>query len=143
MPDSSGGYHGASADCLSLLVIYLYSTVFNLVERRTHTLAAGGMLIALAVIAGWAVITWEHVTKLMGRHASDELVRKVKAIADAHHPQLKRDALRCYHAGEGVLVELEVSRLIEEWSLNSHATTDCGFSPYHSAPYPKEKKRLL
>ena len=67
----------------------------------------GGMIIALAVIAGWGAITWEHVTKLMGRHAAEELVRRVEAIADAHHPLLKRDALRCYHAGEGVLVELE------------------------------------
>ena len=68
----------------------------------------GGMVIALGVIAGWGAITWEHVTKLMGRHASEELVRRVEEITDAHHPQLKRDALRCYHAGEGVLVELEV-----------------------------------
>ena len=26
-----------------------------------------GMVIALGVIGGWSVITWEHVTKLMGR----------------------------------------------------------------------------
>ena len=62
----------------------------------------------MAVIAGWGAITWEHVTKLMGMRASEELVRRVEAVADAHHPLLKRDALRCYHAGEGVLVELEV-----------------------------------
>ena len=71
----------------------------------------GGMVIALAVIAGWGAITWEHVTKLMGRHAAEELVRRVEAIADAHHPLLKRDALRCYHAGEGVLVELEAGQV--------------------------------
>lgn len=67
----------------------------------------GGIAIALVVIAGWGNITWEHVTKLIGRGASAELVQRVEAMADSHHPLLQRDSLRCYHAGEGVLVELE------------------------------------
>lgn len=65
----------------------------------------GGVVIALAVIAGWGAITWEHVTKLMGRHASRVLVRRIEAIADAHHPALVRDALRCYHAVGRCVVE--------------------------------------
>ena len=69
---------------------------------------AGGLLISLAIFFGWGAITWDHVTKLVGRHASSDLVRRVEALVDAHHPLLTRDACRCYHAGEKILVELEV-----------------------------------
>ena len=37
----------------------------------------------------------------MGRLASDDVVRRVEDIADNFHPDVKRDALRSYHAGEG------------------------------------------
>jgi len=40
----------------------------------------------------------------MGRLASADVVRRVAAIADAYHPALRRDALRCYHAGEALHV---------------------------------------
>jgi len=62
----------------------------------------------------------EHVTKLVGRHAPEDLVRRIEAVTDAHHPLLKRDALRCYHAGEGVVVELEVVMPSETTVRQSH-----------------------
>ena len=70
----------------------------------------GAAIIALAVAFAWGLATWDHVTKLIGRHASAAFVGRVREVIarESAGALVQVDALRCYHAGENVLVEVEV-----------------------------------
>ena len=45
---------------------------------------------------------------VIGERADDELTAEIKAIIDAHHPDVVCDQLRVYHSGRHYLVEIEV-----------------------------------
>ena len=101
----------------------------------------GGLVISCFVLFGWSFQAWVTVTKLVGRSASDETIKKVKRELEkcrfeirvvrgqgmeseftegTPSPSFTIDTLRVYHGGEKVVVEVEVVMPGDTTLLQSH-----------------------
>ncbi|CAG5188002.1 uncharacterized protein ALTATR162_LOCUS11844 [Alternaria atra] len=69
----------------------------------------GAACLSLFIIYDWACTCFENVTRLTGEAASDRVERKMMYMAYRFSPLVEGfKSLKCYHAGDGVCVEIDV-----------------------------------
>jgi divalent metal cation (Fe/Co/Zn/Cd) transporter len=69
----------------------------------------GAACLSLFIIYDWACTGFENVTRLTGEAASDRVERKMMYMAYRFSPLVEGfKSLKCYHAGDGVCVEIDV-----------------------------------
>ncbi|KAG9195917.1 hypothetical protein G6011_01038 [Alternaria panax] len=69
----------------------------------------GAACLSLYIIYDWACTCFENVTRLTGEAASDRVERKMMYMAYRFSPLVEGfKSLKCYHAGDGVCVEIDV-----------------------------------
>ena len=83
-------------------VTSFYSTSLGWVDPLS------AIAISVYIIGEWWETAQEQANMLVGRAADDDFLQEVRAMGDAHHPEMKVDIIRAYHFGPKYLVELEV-----------------------------------
>jgi len=69
----------------------------------------GAACLSLYIIYDWACTCFENVTRLTGEAANDRVERKMMYMAYRFSPLVEGfKSLKCYHAGDGVCVEIDV-----------------------------------
>ncbi|CBY00964.1 similar to cation diffusion facilitator [Plenodomus lingam JN3] len=69
----------------------------------------GASILSLFIIYDWAGTCLENVTRLTGEAASDRIERKMMFMAYRFAPLVGGfKSIKCYHAGDGVCVEIDV-----------------------------------
>lgn len=99
-----------------------------------------GILISVYIIYTWLVTGFEQVEMIVGKRADPEFLRKVQAMAEAHHPQMQLDQLNAYHFGPRYLVELEVVMPESTTLRESH---DVGITLQHKIETLEEVQRCF
>ena len=64
--------------------------------------------ISIYIMNEWWETAQDQANMLVGRAANDDFLEEVRAVGNAHHPELLVDIIRAYHFGPKYLVELEV-----------------------------------
>jgi cation diffusion facilitator family transporter len=99
-------------DCKTDVYFNTLSLLFPLIGHKLNVwwldpLGAAGL--SLFIIYDWAGTCLENVTRLTGEAASDNLERKVLFMAYRFAPLVEGfKSMKCYHAGDGVCVEIDV-----------------------------------
>ena len=99
-------------DCKTDVYFNTFSLLFPLIG---HSLKVwwldplGATLLSLFIIYDWAGTCLENVTRLTGEAANDRTERKMMFMAYRFAPLVGGfKSLKCYHAGDGVCVEIDV-----------------------------------
>ncbi|KAG9401438.1 hypothetical protein AC1031_009299 [Aphanomyces cochlioides] len=95
-------------DVFSNGVAVITSLVAHYHSKLWYFDPVGAIAISIYITLSWVATGKEQVERLVGLQADQDFIDRVRAIADAHHPQLKSDIIRAYHFGNNFLVELEV-----------------------------------
>jgi len=69
---------------------------------------AGALVISAYIIWCWVNVGKEQARFVVGETADDELIERIKIMANTHHASMQLDQIRVYHIGRHYLVELEV-----------------------------------
>jgi cation diffusion facilitator family transporter len=99
-------------DCKTDVYFNTLSLLFPLIGHKLNLwwldpLGAAGL--SLFIIYDWAGTCLENVTRLTGEAASNNLERKVLFMAYRFAPLVEGfKSMKCYHAGDGVCVEIDV-----------------------------------
>eukprot|EP00743_Colponemidia_sp_Colp-15_P001214 GILK01001334.1.p1 GENE.GILK01001334.1~~GILK01001334.1.p1 ORF type:complete len:383 (-),score=64.49 GILK01001334.1:103-1251(-) len=69
----------------------------------------GGIIIALLILRSWIETAAENFQLLVGKKASNDLLKRLTLLALAHHPQLaKVDTVRAFHMGQNLYAEVDI-----------------------------------
>ena len=99
-------------DCKTDVYFNTLSLLFPLIGHKAHIwwldpLGAAGL--SLFIIYDWAGTCLENITRLTGEAASDNMERKILFMAYRFAPLVDGfKSMKCYHAGDGVCVEIDV-----------------------------------
>jgi divalent metal cation (Fe/Co/Zn/Cd) transporter len=99
-------------DCKTDVYFNTLSLLFPLIGHQVGVWwldPLGAALLSLYIIYDWACTCFENVTRLTGEAASDRVERKMMYMAYRFAPLVEGfKSLKCYHAGDGVCVEIDV-----------------------------------
>jgi divalent metal cation (Fe/Co/Zn/Cd) transporter len=99
-------------DCKTDVFFNTFSLLFPLIGHRFDVWwldPLGAALLSLFIIYDWAGTCLENVTRLTGLAASDRIARKMMYMAWRFAPLVQGyKQIKCYHAGDGVWVEMDV-----------------------------------
>lgn len=99
-------------DCKTDVYFNTLSLLFPLIGHKLHVWwldPLGATLLSLFIIYDWAGTCLENVTRLTGEAASDRVERKMMFMAYRFAPLVEGfKSLKCYHAGDGVCVEIDI-----------------------------------
>jgi cation diffusion facilitator family transporter len=99
-------------DCKTDVFFNSFSLLFPLIGHRLDVWwldPLGATLLSLFIIYDWAGTCLENVTRLTGLAASDRTARKMMYMAWRFAPLVQGyKQIKCYHAGDGVWVEMDV-----------------------------------
>jgi cation diffusion facilitator family transporter len=99
-------------DCKTDVIFNTLSLLFPLIGHKAHVWwldPLGAASLSLFIIYDWAGTCLENITRLTGEAASDNLERKVLFMAYRFAPLVDGfKSMKCYHAGDGVCVEIDV-----------------------------------
>jgi divalent metal cation (Fe/Co/Zn/Cd) transporter len=99
-------------DCKTDVYFNTLSLLFPLIGHKAHVWwldPLGAACLSLFIIYDWAGTCLENITRLTGEAASDSLERKVLFMAYRFAPLVEGfKSMKCYHAGDGVCVEIDV-----------------------------------
>ncbi|KAH3906722.1 hypothetical protein HBI56_228880 [Parastagonospora nodorum] len=99
-------------DCKTDVYFNTLSLLFPLIGHKAHIwwldpLGAAGL--SLFIIYDWAGTCLENITRLTGEAASANMERKILFMAYRFAPLVDGfKSMKCYHAGDGVCVEIDV-----------------------------------
>ncbi|ORY07725.1 hypothetical protein K493DRAFT_310109 [Basidiobolus meristosporus CBS 931.73] len=69
----------------------------------------GALIVALVILRSWTSTAYENIQLIVGKSADANFLKKVTYIALTHHPKvLQVDTCRAYHAGNNMLVEVDI-----------------------------------
>jgi cation diffusion facilitator family transporter len=99
-------------DCKTDVYFNTLSLLFPLIGHQVGVWwldPLGAALLSLYIIYDWACTCFENVTRLTGEAANDRVERKMMYMAYRFAPLVEGfKSLKCYHAGDGVCVEIDV-----------------------------------
>jgi divalent metal cation (Fe/Co/Zn/Cd) transporter len=99
-------------DCKTDVYFNTLSLLFPLIGHQVGVWwldPLGAALLSLYIIYDWACTCFENITRLTGEAASDRVERKMMYMAYRFAPLVEGfKSLKCYHAGDGVCVEIDV-----------------------------------
>jgi len=99
-------------DCKTDVYFNTLSLLFPLIGYKMHVWwldPVGASVLALFIIYDWAGTCLENVTRLTGEASSDRIHRKMVFMAYRFAPLVAGfKSIKCYHAGDGVVVEIDV-----------------------------------
>jgi len=99
-------------DCKTDVIFNTLSLLFPLIGGHVGVWwldPLGAACLSLFIIYDWACTCFENVTRLTGEQASDRVERKMMYMAYRFSPLVEGfKSLKCYHAGDGVCVEIDV-----------------------------------
>ncbi|KAF1851043.1 uncharacterized protein K460DRAFT_273143 [Cucurbitaria berberidis CBS 394.84] len=101
-----------SQDCKTDVYFNTLSLLFPLIGHKLNVWwldPVGATILSLFIIYDWAGTCLENVTRLTGEAASDRVERKMMYMAYRFAPLVEGfKSIKCYHAGDGVCVEIDV-----------------------------------
>ncbi|KAJ4366955.1 hypothetical protein N0V83_007485 [Neocucurbitaria cava] len=99
-------------DCKTDVYFNTLSLLFPLIGHKLHVWwldPVGATILSLFIIYDWAGTCLENVTRLTGEAANDRVERKMMYMAYRFAPLVEGfKSIKCYHAGDGVCVEIDV-----------------------------------
>lgn len=99
-------------DCKTDVYFNTFSLLFPLIGNKLNVWwldPVGATFLSLFIIYDWAGTCLENVTRLTGEAASDRVERKMMFMAYRFAPLVEGfKSIKCYHAGDGVCVEIDV-----------------------------------
>ncbi|KAF1837894.1 hypothetical protein BDW02DRAFT_576811 [Decorospora gaudefroyi] len=99
-------------DCKTDVYFNTLSLLFPLIGHQLDVWwldPLGAAFLSLYIIYDWACTCFENITRLTGEAASDRVERKMMYMAYRFAPLVEGfKSLKCYHAGDGVCVEIDV-----------------------------------
>lgn len=99
-------------DCKTDVYFNTLSLLFPLIGHKADVWwldPVGASCLSLFIIYDWAGTCLENVTRLTGEAANDRIERKMMFMAYRFAPLVGGfKSLKCYHAGDGVCVEIDV-----------------------------------
>lgn len=101
-----------SIDCKTDVYFNTLSLLFPLIGVQTGTWwldPVGAGLLSLFIIYDWAGTCFENVTRLSGQAADEDVQKKVLYLCYRFSPVVAGfKSVTCYHAGDGVWVEVDI-----------------------------------
>lgn len=99
-------------DCKTDVYFNTLSLLFPLIGHKLHVWwldPLGATFLSLFIIYDWAGTCLANITRLTGEAADDDMERKVMFMAYRFAPLVEGfKSMKCYHAGDGVCVEIDV-----------------------------------
>lgn len=99
-------------DCKTDVYFNTLSLLFPLIGHQANVWwldPVGASILSLFIIYDWAGTCLENVTRLTGEAANDRVSRKMMFMAYRFAPLVGGfKSIKCYHAGDGVCVEIDV-----------------------------------
>ncbi|KAI8940777.1 hypothetical protein NX059_002043 [Plenodomus lindquistii] len=99
-------------DCKTDVYFNTLSLLFPLIGHQANVWwldPLGASVLSLFIIYDWAGTCLENVTRLTGEAANDRVYRKMIFMAYRFAPLVGGfKSIKCYHAGDGVCVEIDV-----------------------------------
>lgn len=99
-------------DCKTDVYFNTLSLLFPLIGVQTGTWwldPVGAGLLSLFIIYDWAGTCFENITRLSGQAADEDLQKKVLYLCYRFSPVVAGfKSITCYHAGDGVWVEVDI-----------------------------------
>lgn len=99
-------------DCKTDVYFNTLSLLFPLIGHKANVWwldPVGASCLSLFIIYDWAGTCLENVTRLTGEASSDRIHRKMVFMAYRFAPLVGGfKSIKCYHAGDGVVVEIDV-----------------------------------
>ncbi|KAF1942069.1 hypothetical protein EJ02DRAFT_376395 [Clathrospora elynae] len=99
-------------DCKTDVYFNTLSLLFPLIGSKLNVWwldPVGASILSLFIIYDWAGTCLENVTRLTGEAANERVERKMMFMAYRFAPLVEGfKSIKCYHAGDGVCVEVDV-----------------------------------
>ncbi|BFZ56059.1 hypothetical protein PYCC9005_003101 [Savitreella phatthalungensis] len=86
---------------------------------------AGAMLLSVVIIGSWGRTAFKEFELLVGISASPEFLQLVTYTCLTHHDSIMQlDTCRAYHAGEGIIVEVDIVMDKHKTLLETHDVSE-------------------